>query len=131
MKRFQRWAVLFLLVLICAFPLGAAADDFFDTIDTSVTTDRATGISSLDTKINGARITGSWYDSNLDGDFDEQERLIDQVRIYDRDGSFALASDSDTEISLAPGPRKMQKPFWAFFFRAGLKTQPALPAIRF
>jgi len=97
MKRFQRWAVLFLLVLICAFPLGAAADDFFDTIDTSVTTDRATGISSLDTKINGARITGSWYDSNLDGDFDEQERLIDQVRIYDRDGSFALASDSDIE----------------------------------
>lgn len=97
MKRFRRWAVLLMLVLMLVLPQAGVADDFFDTIDSSVTTDSHTGISSIDTKINGAKITGSWYDSDLNGDLDDGEMIINSVMIYDRNGSLALESAEGVE----------------------------------
>lgn len=96
MKQSIRRAVLLLLVLMLVLPQVVVAEDFFDTIDSSVTTD-SQGISTIDTTINGARITGSWEDLNLNGELDDGEFILDPILIYDRDGNLALTSPESIE----------------------------------
>ncbi len=101
MKRFSKRAVLLFSASLLTLPQIVIADDFFDTIDTSVTTFQEGGsyVSAVDTMINGARVTGSWWDADGDGNFDHGELVRDQVMIY-RDGELKLTSESTDRESL-------------------------------
>lgn len=121
MKGFRSRAILLLLILGLALPQAVTADDFFDTIDNDVTTNSETGVSSLDTTINGARVTGSWYDSDLDGNFDDDELLYEPVRIYDRDGNLALVSNAECRESLEDWAEANAETIMGVIFPGGIE----------
>lgn len=73
-------------------PATASATDFLDVILIDITTSGTT--SALDLPYNGARVTTTWNDLDLDKDFDGAELLSAPVRLYDRSGALALSSAS-------------------------------------
>jgi|GEM_PF-3279920 len=99
MNRLEKFGMMVLFVLAFVVPHAAFAEDFFDTLNHSVTTDTETGISTFNAIINGATITGSWNDTNLDGELDDGESIIDTVNIFNKDtstsGTPTLQTDAD------------------------------------
>ncbi len=123
MKRFTIWVVLILSGLMIILPQVLIADDFFDTIDHSVKTffDGSDWVSSVDTEINGARVTGSWYDLDQDGNFDDNESLRDQIMVYNRDGKLILTSNSVDRDGLETWAKENAEGILSVLFPGGVE----------
>ena len=121
MMRFRNLAALLFLVLMLVLPQAVTAEDFFDNINNSITTDRNTGISYLNTTINGSKITGSWYDSNLDGNLDEGENILQQVMIYDKNGRLAMQSTASSRDSLEDWAEANAEAILGIIFPGGIE----------
>ncbi len=84
---------------------ASSSEDFFDVVKYSVVTNGY--ISSFTAHYNGAKVVGTWRDSDQDGNLDANERILGNISIYKRN-----SGDTPTLISGANFNREELKD-WA------------------
>ncbi len=86
MKQILRYGIIGIcgvLITLSGNAFAAPRKDFFDVVKYSVVTEGV--VSSFSAHFNGASVFGEWEDLDMDGNLDENERLLGPVRILGRD----------------------------------------------